>query len=640
MNARQIIENTINQLVDDNTDNIALSLRAYGETVDAKELQHFIKSSLSLYVLTRCGVEPSYFSSDFEYINQFTSPEAIQVLGERLGVYGTLILNKVEKAAIEVAREVSIQQPTAKTNEVINHSENLAQIEHNNRDTKEQQEANQERTDNKIIGNTPYRYVPKKKYRKYDVHTALLIAEEFTKAEVKFSGRINDDDTLTLTFDGNRITECEKIIEQVQNREVVSEKTPLSELVLSNLPNNDISLQSLNDFGYTDNIMLPISQEQALEYLNNKSFSVYLLYDDSTEGQALTQGDILQHKGMFGIEVEEWEKYITPPLEKAKAVAEEQGLPFSERMSNGADDIIDPFAYDGTMSLEDFRQAQENYLENENLSDEALSEISTSFSDETRQPIEESPIHFGLLGNGITVYDTSRIVDNDYPTIAHISDEGDINYYEQNLKPEDIALIEKHASKQKATETVISTNEIDKAVDRLINNHSFSDEAKQFINRVGKYLNNNGYTQLDLEAFTLPVFVNTYGTVSYVNNKLFDGQLKDIVNELNEYLNPNTELHTDYRIAPENYHITDNNLGIGTPKEKYHNNIEAIKTLYQIEAENRTATPSEQEILSKYVGWGGYPMPLTIEKKVGQRNTLSLNNCYPKVNMILLVPLL
>ena len=54
-----------------------------------------------------------------------------------------------------------------------------------------------------------------------------------------------------------------------------------------------------------------------------------------------------------------------------------------------------------------------------------------------------------------------------------------------------------------------------------------------------------------------------------------------------------------------NFHITDNALGVGTPKEKFGKNIEAIKLLKQIETEHRYATPQEQEILSQYVGWGG-----------------------------------
>ena len=54
-----------------------------------------------------------------------------------------------------------------------------------------------------------------------------------------------------------------------------------------------------------------------------------------------------------------------------------------------------------------------------------------------------------------------------------------------------------------------------------------------------------------------------------------------------------------------NFHITDDDLGIGTAKEKFRRNVEAIRTLEKIESERRIATPEEQEILSQYVGWGG-----------------------------------
>lgn len=54
-----------------------------------------------------------------------------------------------------------------------------------------------------------------------------------------------------------------------------------------------------------------------------------------------------------------------------------------------------------------------------------------------------------------------------------------------------------------------------------------------------------------------------------------------------------------------NYRITDEHLGAGTPKERYRNNIAAIQLLFSLEKENRNATAEEQEILAKYVGWGG-----------------------------------
>ncbi|MVB11430.1 hypothetical protein CAFE_21450 [Caprobacter fermentans] len=69
----------------------------------------------------------------------------------------------------------------------------------------------------------------------------------------------------------------------------------------------------------------------------------------------------------------------------------------------------------------------------------------------------------------------------------------------------------------------------------------------------------------------------------------------------------NTALFTPEQPAAENFRITDDHLGEGGAKTKYNFNIAAIRTLKQIEAEGRTATPEEQETLSRYVGWGGIP---------------------------------
>ena len=67
-----------------------------------------------------------------------------------------------------------------------------------------------------------------------------------------------------------------------------------------------------------------------------------------------------------------------------------------------------------------------------------------------------------------------------------------------------------------------------------------------------------------------------------------------------------TTLHPEIpRDQRHDFHITDDALGHGTPSEKYAANAAAIRTLKQIEAEERLATPEEQEILSRYVGWGG-----------------------------------
>ena len=54
-----------------------------------------------------------------------------------------------------------------------------------------------------------------------------------------------------------------------------------------------------------------------------------------------------------------------------------------------------------------------------------------------------------------------------------------------------------------------------------------------------------------------------------------------------------------------NFHITDDELGVGGPKQKFARNIEAIRTLFKLEEEHRGATAEEQQVLSQYVGWGG-----------------------------------
>ena len=69
--------------------------------------------------------------------------------------------------------------------------------------------------------------------------------------------------------------------------------------------------------------------------------------------------------------------------------------------------------------------------------------------------------------------------------------------------------------------------------------------------------------------------------------------------------NTSTVFQTVSESEKHNFSITDDNLGIGGPKEKFRNNMAAVNLLHELEFDNRLATPEEQEILSKYVGFGG-----------------------------------
>ena len=84
------------------------------------------------------------------------------------------------------------------------------------------------------------------------------------------------------------------------------------------------------------------------------------------------------------------------------------------------------------------------------------------------------------------------------------------------------------------------------------------------------------------------------------------------------------DIHPEIPTSDRNqFKITNDNLGEGSQREKFNNNVEAIRVLKKCEEENRFATPQEQEILSKYVGWGGLPQAFD-EKDYSWSNEYSI----------------
>lgn len=75
-----------------------------------------------------------------------------------------------------------------------------------------------------------------------------------------------------------------------------------------------------------------------------------------------------------------------------------------------------------------------------------------------------------------------------------------------------------------------------------------------------------------------------------------------------------------------NFHITDDHLGEGGPKQKFARNMEAIETLFKLENEDRNATPEEQEILANFVGWGGLSDAFDPDKGNWAQECLTLKN--------------
>ena len=107
----------------------------------------------------------------------------------------------------------------------------------------------------------------------------------------------------------------------------------------------------------------------------------------------------------------------------------------------------------------------------------------------------------------------------------------------------------------------------------------------------------NAIAEEDIDRHEAEVFARLEGTD--------DAAEPEVVNEPGTFLTQKGNIPIPDKGNAVNFHISNDNLGIGTPKEKFQRNIEAIRLLEQIESEHRYANPQEQEILSQYVGWGG-----------------------------------
>ena len=178
--------------------------------------------------------------------------------------------------------------------------------------------------------------------------------------------------------------------------------------------------------------------------------------------------------------------------------------------------------------------------------------------------------------------------------------------YEQQMEKEnsneEIDLLDRVLRKHKIYDIEIKIDD----KDTLIAKDSYNNQwvGKQFydflFNEVFNYNDNGKVDLIDDEDFEkLKEYRKKYSNEIEENN-IIPQTIKK--NNNIEYFDLHPEIPPEER---NNFKITDDNLGVGTLKEKYKNNIEAIKVLKLCEEQNRYATPEEQEILSGYVGWGG-----------------------------------
>ena len=139
--------------------------------------------------------------------------------------------------------------------------------------------------------------------------------------------------------------------------------------------------------------------------------------------------------------------------------------------------------------------------------------------------------------------------------------------------------------------------EMEQSTDDLIGREIIIDNRKYLIESIGKI---NG--DVSLRDIT---FQNNVGFP--INRVEKIGYIQKLLEQEKTELPPEEKTET---IATDrhNFRINDDAIGVGGAKEKFRNNMAAINLLHELEIENRLATPEEQEVLSRYVGWGGLSM--------------------------------
>lgn len=139
--------------------------------------------------------------------------------------------------------------------------------------------------------------------------------------------------------------------------------------------------------------------------------------------------------------------------------------------------------------------------------------------------------------------------------------------------------------------------EMEQSADDLIGREIIIDNRKYLIENIGKISGDVSLRDITFQN-NVGFPINRVEKIGYIQKLLEQEKTELPLKEKTEA--PAADRH--------NFRITDDAIGVGGAKEKFRNNMEAINLLHELEIENRLATPEEQEVLSRYVGWGGLSM--------------------------------
>ena len=142
--------------------------------------------------------------------------------------------------------------------------------------------------------------------------------------------------------------------------------------------------------------------------------------------------------------------------------------------------------------------------------------------------------------------------------------------------------------------------EMEQSTDDLIGREIAIDNRKYLIENIGKISGDVSLRDITFQN-NVGFPINRVEKIGYIQ-KLLEQEKTELPSE------EKTEAPAVPVTDRHNFRITDDAIGVGGAKEKFRNNMAAINLLHELEIENRLATPEEQEVLSRYVGWGGLSM--------------------------------
>ncbi|WP_306780257.1 LPD25 domain-containing protein [Agathobacter rectalis] len=139
--------------------------------------------------------------------------------------------------------------------------------------------------------------------------------------------------------------------------------------------------------------------------------------------------------------------------------------------------------------------------------------------------------------------------------------------------------------------------EMERSTDDLIGREIIIDNRKYLIESIGKISGDVSLRDITFQN-NVGFLINRVEKIGYIQ-KLLEQEKTEL---------PPEEKTETLATDRHNFRINDDAIGVGGAKEKFRNNMAAINLLHELEIENRLATPEEQEVLSRYVGWGGLSM--------------------------------